>query len=81
LRKDTAEQLVYFPGLFLMDRSSRFFPCSVQNSDRGAWKALPLFGGRVTFYGLRPEFQARSGAFAPRKELQLSEEIKSFSNR
>jgi hypothetical protein len=23
------------------------------NSDRGAWKALPLFGGRVKLYGLR----------------------------
>ena len=30
LCKDTAEQLVYFPGYFLMDRSSRFFSCSVQ---------------------------------------------------
>jgi hypothetical protein len=30
LRKDTAEELVYFPRYLLMDRSSRFFSCSVQ---------------------------------------------------
>ena len=30
LRKDAGEQLVYFPRHFLMDRSSRFFSCSVQ---------------------------------------------------
>src|ERR1700722_13620171 len=30
LRKDTAEPSVYFPGYFLMDRSSRLFSCSVQ---------------------------------------------------
>ena len=29
LRKHPAEQLVYFPRHLLMDRSSRFFPCSV----------------------------------------------------
>jgi hypothetical protein len=29
-RKDTTEQLVYFPRHLLMDRSSRFFSCSVQ---------------------------------------------------
>src|SRR5207244_10919707 len=30
LGKDTAEQLVYLPRHLLMDRSSRFFSCSVQ---------------------------------------------------
>ena len=30
LGKDAAQQLVYFPGNFLMDCSSRFFSCSVQ---------------------------------------------------
>lgn len=30
LRKDTAEELVYFPRNLLMDCSSRFFSCSVQ---------------------------------------------------